>query len=86
MQFCRRASDLEWSDRVSPDVAHVGGVPIEAFDFGHPMLSIYDRRIYVKRTPFTPSSLPHRAAAALRAIFLSVVQVLLTVLHMQGYV
>src|ERR1039458_1652441 len=41
--------DLEGSDRMAQDVAHVGGVPIEAFDFVHPMLSIYDDRIYSQR-------------------------------------
>jgi hypothetical protein len=30
-------------------VAHIGGVPIEAFDLSHPMLSIYDDRIYNQR-------------------------------------
>jgi hypothetical protein len=41
--------DLEGSDRVVQDVAHVCGVPIEAFDLSHPMLSIYDNRIYYQR-------------------------------------
>jgi hypothetical protein len=45
MQFCRKASDLEWSDRVSPDVAHVGGVPIEALDLSHPC-SVYTIVVY----------------------------------------
>src|ERR1039457_6090627 len=41
--------DREGSDRMAQDVAHVGGVSIEAFDFVHPMLSIYDDRIYSQR-------------------------------------
>jgi len=46
VRTARNLFDLEGSDRVTQDVTHVGGVPIEAFDFSHPMLSIYDDRIY----------------------------------------
>jgi len=40
---------LRWGDGVAQDVAHVGGIPIEPFDFFHPLLSIYASRIYRKR-------------------------------------
>jgi len=41
--------DLEGSDRVVPYVAHIGGVPIEAFDLSRPCLVVYDKRIYSQR-------------------------------------
>ena len=49
MRTARERFDLEGSDRVAQDVAQVGGVPIEAFDVSHLMLSIYDDRIYSQR-------------------------------------
>jgi hypothetical protein len=44
---CERPTlfDLEGSDRVVPYVAHIGGVPIEAFDLSRPCL-LYTTTVY----------------------------------------
>ena len=47
---------LEGRDCVAHDVAHVGDVPIEAFEILHRALSIYAYRIYNQSRRFAPST------------------------------
>ena len=49
MRAARDLFDIEGRNRVAQDVAHVGGVPIEAFEVFYHTVSIYDKRIYSKR-------------------------------------